>query len=866
MNRPDYSPEDVRRYIAARLPELRRTGGEWRGPCPVHKGERDSFSMLGETGASQCFSACARGWNLPELERDLNGGNLNEAHLRISALVGNTPQTPPAPTQRRAKRVVARYDYTDETGKLVFQVERMEPKDFRQRRPGPRPDSWLYKLEGVGRGLPYRLPDVIKADRVFVVEGEKDVATLNGWGLTATCNAGGAGKWNKEHARHFKGKEVVVLPDNDDPGRKHAVAVAVSLKGIARRCRIVALPDLPDNKGDVTDWKERGGTKEALLSLVNEPAASDPATEPDETAAPPEDPKQIPRFRMDSEGVWLIGTNGDDKRISPPLHVDAMTRQRNGTNYGKLVRFRNREGKEKTCIILDADLVAGDGREGTKPLVNMGFRPFLDRGSPEKLREYLYYFQPERTAICVSKVGWDDGTTFVLPDRCFGPGSGEQVIFEGGDEVDHKYRIRGDLQKWKLSVGRLCVGNTRLVLAVSAAFAAPLLDVIAADTVGFHFCGTSSIGKSTTLLAAGSVWGGSSKNGFLETWNGTVNGFEARAALHNDALLCLDEISEITDKTASELIYALGNGLGKMRMNKHRQSIGNTQFKLVFLSTGERTLREILESAKKTSKGGQEVRMLQIPADAGKGLGTFENVHGFASPGQFADAVIDGAKNAYGAPIQAYLQEITGDRDNVAKRMKTARAAFVLDVVPSGASGEVGRAAKAFGMVAAAGEYATDLGLTSWQPGEATAAARSCFRAWIEDRGGTGSHDVRVCIENLNGFIHSNPKRFQDITKRAKRPGERPVDPETEAVQDRAGLREQEGDGWHYYIFRDVLTNEICRGYDYKTVANAMIERGWLHRGGNGRHLTDRKRIPGTGGLEHVFHVTPKFFAEGGVS
>ena len=168
-------------------------------------------------------------------------------------------------------KIVASYDYTDEFGTLLFQVCRLAPKTFRQRRPDGK-GGWIWNLEGVTRVL-YRLPDLMEAlaleRRVFVVEGEKDVETLARLGIVATCNPGGAGKWRDAYADQLAGADVVVLPDHDKAGRDHAEAVARSLAGKAARIRLLELPGLPD-KGDATDWFAAGGTVEAFNALVDQ--------------------------------------------------------------------------------------------------------------------------------------------------------------------------------------------------------------------------------------------------------------------------------------------------------------------------------------------------------------------------------------------------------------------------------------------------------------------------------------------------------------------------------------------------------------------------------------------------------------------
>lgn len=195
----------------------------------------------------------------------------------------NGHHTAAEPPAARAK-IVATYDYVDAAGDLVFQVVRFEPKKFLQRR---RPtkgdpadkvkDGWVWSVKGV-RQVPYRLPDLVEAiagdHLVFVAEGEKDVENLAKIGITATCNAMGAGKWPEALNEHFAGASVVILPDNDEAGREHAAMVAAALQGAgAASVRILELPGLAA-KGDVSDWIAGGGTAQDLYALVDRAARS----------------------------------------------------------------------------------------------------------------------------------------------------------------------------------------------------------------------------------------------------------------------------------------------------------------------------------------------------------------------------------------------------------------------------------------------------------------------------------------------------------------------------------------------------------------------------------------------------------------
>jgi hypothetical protein len=186
--------------------------------------------------------------------------------LKLSDLFPPKPERKPKPEPER--KIVTVYPYVDESGKLLFEVVRYEPKAFAQRRPDGK-GGYIYNINGVRRVL-YQLPDVLKAvqagETIFVVEGEKDANALCGLGLVATTNPHGAGKWRDDYSETLKGAHVVVIPDKDEPGRKHAESVAKSLWGKARTIKVVELPG--EGVKDVSDWLRAGGTKEKLLKLV----------------------------------------------------------------------------------------------------------------------------------------------------------------------------------------------------------------------------------------------------------------------------------------------------------------------------------------------------------------------------------------------------------------------------------------------------------------------------------------------------------------------------------------------------------------------------------------------------------------------
>jgi len=699
-----FTPAEVSVYYQHRLPKLNQRGQEWRGPCPVHKGKRDSFAVNAETGAAYCHSECSKGWSIVELERELYGGTKREAAERVKRIVGRVD---PRPTR---KQIVETYDYTDEDGKLLSQVVRYEPKDFRQRRPNSK-GGWTWSVKGV-RQVPYRLPKVLGAGRVFIVEGERDVHTLEQLGYVATCNAGGAGKWRDEFARYLAGKDVVILPDNDGPGEVHAQQVNGSLHRKAASVRIVRLPELPV-KGDVTDWIQAGGGKEKLEELIARTEPEAPASMPEDAETAPPGPPTLDQFRVDAQGIYAFNPRTEDYEwVAPPVEVLAATSDFSDENVGKLVRYRDHRGRQRVAVIPHTKLIQ-DGADALELMVHCGFKPARGRRQRERLKDFIWTTEPQKLIRCVGQIGWYQ-RRYVMPDGAIGD-AGDEIVFYSEITTEHKLRTAGTLEDWRENVARLCAGNPRLAFAVSCAFAAALLTPLRHECAGFHFRGGSSTGKTTALLASGSVWGGDPRRGFLESWRSTANGLEAAAALHNDSLLCLDEISQASEKDIGEMVYMLGNGTTKRRMSRSITARRTTEYTLIYLSTGERRLSEILRVTGRRVQGGQELRLVEIEAESGSGMGMFDKLHEFERPETFARRLGAAAREYYGTAIRDYLRRLVAHYDEARDFVRDLQDQFVRAYVPEDAAGEVRRIAETFGLIAGAGELASHYGVTGWR-------------------------------------------------------------------------------------------------------------------------------------------------------
>lgn len=255
------APNTPTANVLSRLHRVQPAGNGWTAQCPAHDDRKNSLSVNNADNGGVVLR-CHAGCKNPDICAKL-GITLSDlfAEAREKSLTARNPSR---------RQIVKSYDYRDETGELLFQTVRFEPKDFSQRRPDGN-GGWIWNLQGLRRIL-YRLPELIASTPetlVWFTEGEKDADRLAALELTATTVPLGAGKWRDEYSVHIGCRPVAILPDNDKPGRDHAETVAASCARHGSEARVVALSDLPA-KGDVSDWFEQGGTIEQLLALYEE--------------------------------------------------------------------------------------------------------------------------------------------------------------------------------------------------------------------------------------------------------------------------------------------------------------------------------------------------------------------------------------------------------------------------------------------------------------------------------------------------------------------------------------------------------------------------------------------------------------------
>ncbi|MFZ3193865.1 MAG: DUF927 domain-containing protein [Moraxellaceae bacterium] len=709
---------------------------------------------------------------------------------------------------------------------------------------------------GNGKKPLYLLHELVNADAgqaVYVVEGEQKADYLTELGLIATTS-GGKSSASVTDWQPLAGRRVIIWRDFDSSGQDYQDTVIHAVSGLGGELWEVDVGILDIyEKEDVIDWQQRrtdnGLTTTAAdvqelprvkiesLNLSHHPqsvVSTDPVQHPqiEEGDGVPDGHLIEPmrygggRFEVLPNGLYFVDTDkeGNEREcfVSSPIIVRAMTRSGTSQAWGRLLEWRDPDNKVHHWA-MPVELLQGDGSEVRRELASRGVQIHPSKRTRDLFTLYLQSYPTTARALCVERLGWCGGL-YVMPDRASG-NSDQLTVFQNPHGLEPAFSQLGTLQQWRDHVAALATGNSRLGLAVSMAFAAVLADLVGEQGGGIHIRGGSSTGKSTALKMACSVWGNPEHYG--REWRTTDNALEGLAALHNDGLLVLDELNQCDPRTVGQAVYMLANGQGKARMSKTGSSRPVVQWRVLFLSAGEESLSALMQQAGKRTNAGQEIRFAEITADAGQGMGMFEQIGMASSPQAFSDQIKDAAKRYHGTAGQAFLDHVTLDRLQTTEQARQYMQAFMVHV-PSQATGQAHRVASRFALIAAGGEIATDAGITGWTAGTATEAARQCYNAWLESFGMIGNHEERAILAHVKGFFEAHgSSRFEAFYQ--------PDPDKHERINNRAGYWKAEGDSRRYLVFPEQFKNEICKVYDHRQVSKILMTAGILVTAGDGR-------------------------------
>lgn len=766
------------------------------------------------------------------------------------------PDAPPVPAEWKSLGAPSQsWPYLDATGALLRLTLRfVKPdgeKDIRpatlwRAEPG-KPLRWRLKAEPGPRPL-YGLDRLARRPTaiVLLVEGEKTVDAAIGRfpELVPVSWPGGAKGIGKADFRPLKGRRIICWPDADEAGRRAARDAAnLALGAGAASVGLVRLPYSLPPGWDLADAWTDGLDEEGAAVLIAEASANPLSLPPPPPAPKPGEASWPPGLRMapDSGLYWDEIKDGVPHAhwICDPFEVLGEARTPDGLGWSVVLRFRDRDGRERTIPLPRAGLASGGG-DARALLADAGLSFRTSMGMLSRLSEALMRVKSASRITLVSATGWC-GDRFVLPGRTFGPAGGEPVLFTG-EAPSLNYGESGQLDAWRDDVARYAEGNSALLFALASAFAAPLLRVLEEEGGGFHFRGNSSTGKSTLLIAAGSVWGGSKgEQGFGHTWRTTANALENLALAHNDTLLCLDEFAQVDPSEAGGAAYSLANGQGKARSKSDGGLRRRAEWKLLFLSSGEISLSDHMAASAKSGRTavGQELRLIDVPAEAGAGMGIWEVLHDAESPSQLSERVKAAAKTHYGHAGPMFLERLTVDRAGAADLARAIVKEFLAKAERPGDSGQVRRVGRRFAVIGAAGELATSLGIVNWAPGASIQASMALYRRWADGFGRDTPREERAILQALRNFMEANRSAFgplgDDDTSEDAMPSQGGRDGEPRQLVS-AGYRRVRGSEVRY-LFHNEGWRRALLGFDLQEAARTVCAAGFLETD------TDKKRL-----------------------
>ncbi len=529
-----------------------------------------------------------------------------------------------------------------------------------------------------------------------------------------------------------------------------------------------------------------------------------------------------------------------DEWIATPVTVAARTTNSDDGSEGRFLRLFTDNGPKEWIIPME--VFGGSGEDARRTLFGMGVIIALKKRG--QFMEYLLDQRPAEVFATTCRPGWHESGAFVLPGRTIGS---DKVRYQASAKGQNLFSVRGSLDGWKAEVAAKCEGNPILTLAIGCALAGPLLSLVGVLGGGVHLVGDSSSGKSLAQLIGSSVWG--DPGIFAASWDMTKGGLEIEASSRNDTMLPLDEIKRADPKRVQEMAYSLANGQGKGTMTRDREARGKLSWRLLALSSGERSLSEHAAISGNAAHAGAELRMVDVNAGT-RTHRAFDELHGLEGADfhrQLTVAV--GANHGHIGP--AFVEKLlaSDDRPGLLEDFAGIRAQFVED------NAQAGRVADRFAVIALAGEMAIAYGLLPWTPGTALADCQLLYGEWLSRVGGGNAEDRQILAGILDFIDKHGSSRFSNVEDQT---------PDTK-VFNRAGYWEVVGTK-RLYLFNKSALTEAAHGHGLARVVKALECAGALAKHDTDRdsRRTKKYRLP-AGGSARLYVIDPDAMdSEGG--
>ena len=527
------------------------------------------------------------------------------------------------------------------------------------------------------------------------------------------------------------------------------------------------------------------------------------------------------QFKVTDDGVFC-----DDIKISEYIKIVGLVKTFDERSWKTRLEFSDMND-DKCLMDVDNEKLSNVG-DLIKELIHKGFCPDIQVA---KFKKYLMKSYNGRDSIKryieVNQTGWIDETIYLCPSFSV---SDEKNNFIMQELHDVGYAMSGTVEEWREQVADICQNNSLLTFSLCAALAPILLRYFSEiNTTIFHLVGRSSIGKTTALKVAASVWGHPKR--YIKQWRATGNAQEGIAEKHNDSLLILDEIGQANDKDIQQTVYMIGNEKGKSRMTVDAALRKIKSWRLLCLSSGEIGISEKIEAAGERVHGGVLVRCIDIEAQSSKGIGIFEDLRGFSNGNEFSTALAEKTSKYYGTAAKFFVDEVrkideASIRNIFNEALGRIKSALQLEKIEDGATSRV---LNTFTLINTAGILASSdyIGVLNHNSVAIDEDICNVLRRCLPNVYNQEDEETEI-VEDFKDWLKRNEVYFMPVDLISDTSVEkiRKIRTLSEPRTQIFGYRTQKSD--IYYILPDSFKKEFCKNRGEKFVKQILAKRGIL--------------------------------------
>nr|WP_271833863.1 DUF927 domain-containing protein [Commensalibacter communis] len=514
-----------------------------------------------------------------------------------------------------------------------------------------------------------------------------------------------------------------------------------------------------------------------------------------------------------------------------PFTILGATEDEHGSNCGLYIAWINQNSGTEHTYSIPRSLIHSNGNEIAATLEGKGLACLI--AGRKLLLNFISQVEINILLRSTHKTGWhhlNNQALFMMPNRkIIGSSShtnSSLILQTGNIHQGQLFTQSGSLSDWQEQIGQYLIGNSRLIFFACAPLAGSLLEMTHIAGGGLHLIGKSQSGKSTALFIAASIWGKGARDGQVRSWRHTGNGLEGIANETSDLCLILDEFGEASAKEIGDIIYMLANGIGKGRANQLGNARSVKTWRSIFLSSGEVTLDQKMNEDQRSSKMGQKVRFMEIPADAGKDMGLFEKLHAFKEAGLFASYLQTQSAKFYGTVGLAFIESLCKARQHNEEQFKQEltnnieqRTQKLLSSHTTSKDGAIRTIAQRCALIEQAGLLAVEYGIFPFDQTIITQSIEQCFKDWINHNPNMQEHEEKQMILHIKHYLETHgANRFIDITFA-----------DTDRTPHRVGYKKKNANGvFDYLILSEAWKKEICKGFDPLQMARILRDHLFL--------------------------------------